>query len=138
LGSPSAFLILQLRILSGKMAGATWAARHFPVRVGRAPSSDLQSDEEGVWNEHLTLDFSPTEGFLVQACPDALVSLNGERIERSVLRNGDVLALGALQLQFWLPETRQRSLRLREALMWLIIAAVSLVQVGLIYWLLRS
>ena len=120
------------------MAGATWAARHFPVRVGRAASSDLQSDEEGVWNEHLTLDFNPAEGFLVQASPEALVNLNGVRIERSLLRNGDVLALGALQLQFWLPETRQRGLRLREILIWLVIAVITLVQVALIYWLLRS
>jgi hypothetical protein len=39
-------------------------------------------------------------------------------------------------MQFWLSETRQAGLRLREGLTWAGIAAVSLGQIGLIYWLL--
>jgi len=138
LGPASHYLILQLSILSGKKAGATWVARRFPVRIGRAPSNDLQFDEEGVWNEHLTLEFDPAEGFLLQAHSHALVSVNGELVGRSFLRNGDVLELGALKLQFWLAETPQRGLRLREGLTWAGIVAVCLGQVVLIYWLLKS
>lgn len=129
---------MQLRILSGKQAGATWVARRFPVRVGRAASADLQFEEEGVWNEHLTVDFDPAEGFLLQASPDALVSLNGQLVQRSVLRSGDVLELGALKLQFWLAETRQRGLLWREAFTWAAIIAVCLCQIALIYWLLQT
>jgi pSer/pThr/pTyr-binding forkhead associated (FHA) protein len=131
-------LIVQLSILSGKRAGATWVARRFPVRIGRAPSTDLQFEEEGVWNEHLTLDFNPTEGFLLQAHPQAIVSINGQPVERSLLHNGDILELGALRLQFWLAETPQRGLRLREALTWAAIVTVSLSQIALIYWLLKT
>jgi pSer/pThr/pTyr-binding forkhead associated (FHA) protein len=131
-------LTFQLSILSGKRAGATWVARHFPVQIGRAPSADLRFEEEGVWNEHLTLDFNPAEGFLLQAQPHALVSVNGQFVERSHLRNGDVLELGALKLQFWLAETRQRGLRWREGLTWAGIFAVTLVQIALIYWLLQA
>ena len=40
-------------------------------------------------------------------------------------------------MQFWLSETRQAGLRFREGLTWAGIAAISLGQVGLIYWLLR-
>jgi hypothetical protein len=54
-----------------------------------------------------------------------------------VLRNGDTIELGALKLQFWLAETRQFGLRLRETLVWLGIIAVFFAQFGLIYCLLR-
>jgi len=127
---------LQLSILSGRRAGATWVARRFPVRIGRAPSADLQFDECGVWNEHLTLDFDPAEGFQVQAYPDALVTVNGQLVQRSLLRNGDLLELGAVKLQFWLAEATQPGLGLREGLTWVGILAVCLGQVALIYWLL--
>jgi hypothetical protein len=53
------------------------------------------------------------------------------------LRNGDTIDIGSLRLQFWLSETRQADLRLREGFTWAAIAAISLGQVGLIYWLLR-
>ena len=131
-------MILQLSILSGKRAGATWVARRFPVRIGRAATSDLQIEEDGVWSEHLTLDFNPTDGFLLKAHAEAIVSVNGRTVQRAVLRNGDILELGAVRLQFWLAETRQRGLRFRESLIWGLIAAVCLGQIALIYWLLRS
>ena len=131
-------MTLQLSILSGKKAGASWVARRFPVRIGRAPSNDLQFEEEGVWNEHLILDFSPTDGFVLQAQTNALVSLNGETVERSLLRNGDVLELGSLKLQFWLGDATQRGLQLREWFSWACILAVCLGQIILIYWLVRS
>ena len=131
-------MIFQLSILTGKKAGATWVARHFPVRIGRAPSADLQLEEEGVWNEHLTLDFEPVEGFLVQAYPDALVTVNGHLVQRSPLRNGDLLEFGALKLQFWLAETPQVGLGWREGFTWAGIIAVCLGQVVLIYWLLQN
>ena len=120
------------------MAGTTWVARHFPVRIGRAPSSDLQSQEEGVWNEHVTIEFKPAEGFLLQPYPQALCSVNGQPVERTLLRNGDVLELGALRLQFWLAETRQSSLGFEEGVIWAGIAGICLGQIALIYWLLKS
>jgi len=129
---------LQLTILSGRRAGATWVVRHFPVRIGRSPSADLQFEEEGVWDQHLTLDFDSAEGFLVQAYPDALVNLNGRLVNRSPLRNGYVLEFGALKVQFWLSEARQQDLAWREALTWGGILAICLGQVALIYWLLQS
>jgi len=98
----------------------------------------LQFEEEGVWNEHLTIDFDSTEGFVIQAYPEALVCLNGQLVQRSQLRNGDVLEFGALKLQFWLAETHQRGLGWREGLTWAGILAVCLGQIALIYWLLQS
>jgi hypothetical protein len=54
-----------------------------------------------------------------------------------VLRNGDRLGLGSVQLRFWLAETRQRGLRVREGLAWSCVVVVTLGQLALLYWLLR-
>ena len=129
--------MVQLKVLSGRKAGTTWVARRFPVRIGRSPAADLQLEESGVWDQHLQLDFKPAEGFLLSTQPNALATVNGQPVHQAVLRNGDAIDIGSLKLQFWLSETRQGGLRLREGLTWIGIAAVSLGQVGLIYWLLH-
>jgi hypothetical protein len=53
------------------------------------------------------------------------------------LRNGDAIAIGSLKMQFWLSETRQAGLRFREGITWIGIAAISIGQVALVYWLLH-
>ena len=130
--------MVQLGILSGKKAGTTWVARRFPVRVGRAvANSELRLEEDGVWDQHFQLSFKPGEGILLNAEPDAVTRVNGEPVQQGLLRNGDIIGVGSVKLQFWLKETRQRGLRLREALTWGAIAVISLGQVALVYWLLR-
>jgi len=127
--------MVQLRILSGKKAGTSWVTRRFPVRIGRANTADLQADEDGVWDEHLVLDFDASDGVQVRTRPEAPVILNGESVEQEVLRNGDVIELGALKLQFWLAELDQRGLGWREAVLWAGIAAICAGQIALIYCL---
>jgi len=129
--------MVQLKVLSGKRAGTTWVARRFPVRIGRSAAADLQVEEGGVWDQHLQLDFNRKEGIVLSAQPDALATVNGQPVRQTVLHNGDAIDIGSLRLQFWLSETRQTGLRVREGLTWAGIAAICLVQVGLIYWLLR-
>ncbi len=129
--------MIQLKILSGKKAGTAWVARRFPVRIGRSAAADLQLEEDGVWDQHLRLDFNPAVGLVLTAQPDALASVNGQLVEQTVLRNGDAIEVGSSRMQFWLSETRQAGLRLREGLTWAAIAAISLGQIALIYWLLR-
>jgi hypothetical protein len=129
--------MIQLKILSGKKAGTAWVARRFPVRIGRSAGSDLQSEENGVWDEHLQLDFRPASGLILTARPQALAAINGQSVEEAVLRNGDTIDIGSLKMQFWLSDTRQAGLRFREGFTWFAIAAISLGQVALIYWLLR-
>ena len=76
-------------------------------------------------------------GFVLQARADAPASINGEPAKEGVLRNGDIIQLGSVKLQFWLSPTRQRGLRAREWFVWFGIALVCVGQVALIYWLLR-
>jgi hypothetical protein len=129
--------MVQLKVLSGRKAGTTWVARRFPVRIGRSAAADLQLEEEGVWDQHLQLDFKRTEGIVLSALPNTLVTVNGQPVHHTVLRNGDSIDIGSLRMRFWLSETRQVGLRFREGLTWAGIAAICLGQVGLIYWLLH-
>jgi len=129
--------MIQFQILSGKAAGTRWVARHFPVRIGRAAANDLQLQDQGVWDEHLELNFDRRQGFTLIAKPDALVTVNREAVQTARLRNGDSIELGAVRLQFWLGETRQYGLRIREWFVWTLIAVISLGEVALVYWLLK-
>jgi hypothetical protein len=129
--------MVQLRILSGNKAGHIFVARHFPVRIGRAANSDLQLEEPGVWEQHVVLQLAPSEGFLIIPQGEALVRINEQPVQLAVLCNGDTIELGGARLQFWLGETSQQGIRLRETLTWLGLGAICLGQVALIYWLLR-
>ena len=128
--------MVQLSILSGKQAGSQWVARRFPVSIGRSAKADLRLDDPGVWDQHLQILLKPREGYFLQAEKDALISVNGQPLQSSLLRNGDSIEFGASRLQFWLAESRQRGLGSREWLTWFGVAMISLGQVALVYWLL--
>lgn len=128
--------MVQFHIISGQQAGLLWEARRFPVRVGRAVGNDLQLADAGVWEEHFQITVDSETGFHLMAHPGAMVALNQTPVPSARLRNGDVITVGAAKLSFRLSETRQSSLRLREALVWALVVAVSLGQLTLIAWLL--
>ncbi len=129
--------MVQLKILSGKKAGAELVARRFPVRIGRAANATVKLDDAGVWDRHSEIECDPDEGFLLLTQPGALTSVNGQSIERALLRNGDTINIGSVKIQFSLAPVRQRGLRFREWLVWAAIAGVSLGQVALVYWLVK-
>jgi len=129
--------MIQFNVLSGKKAGAQLAARRFPFRIGRAPGNELKLDDDGVWDRHLTLEFDRQRGFTLATTSDALAAVNGKPAQAAILRSGDVITLGSARLQFWIAAARQRSLRLREAFVWTLLAAVTAGQFALIYRLLR-
>jgi pSer/pThr/pTyr-binding forkhead associated (FHA) protein len=128
--------VIQLNILSGKMAGDSWVARRFPVRIGRSPNSDLRLEEDGVWEHHLVVSLDKN-GFLLSVEPKALARVNGEPASETYLRNGDVVDAGSVSLRFWVSAVRQNGLGFREALTWVTIALVCLSQIAIIYRLLR-
>lgn len=129
--------MVQLKLLTGTQAGAVYVARRFPVRIGRSPRSHLRVQDEGVWEEHLELTLRPAEGYILHVEANALATLNGQPIREERLRNGDAIEIGSLKMRFWLSEPRQAGLGVREGFVWAGIAAVSLVQVGIVYWLSR-
>ena len=129
--------MIQLRVLSGQTAGGTQVVRRFPFRIGRAPENDLRLEAAGVWDNHLTLEFQKSEGFFLHAAPDAFAAVNEEQKQSARLRNGDIISFGSAKIQFWLAAPRQRTLRLRELSVWLLIIAVTAFQFVLIYRFIR-
>ena len=130
--------MVQFKILSGKKAGSSWETRRFPVRIGRSAGSDLRLEEAGVWDDHLKVDLEAKEGFVAETQANAFASINGQPIQRVALRNGDVVEIGSIKLQFWLSEAPQRGQAFREAFVWALISLVCLGQIALVYWLLTK
>ena len=128
--------MIQLNVLSGRKAGSQTVVRRFPFRVGRAAGNDLELDDDGVWDEHLTLEFQRSGGYALSAAPDALAAVNNQPVQSARLRNGDIVSLGSVKIQFWLAAARQRSLRLPEFSVWTLLLLVTLSQIALVYWLL--
>lgn len=104
--------------------------------VGRAADGDLSLEEPGVWPRHFQITRQGRD-LVCQAEPNALLSVNGVQVDRAVLRNGDVISIGALKIQFALSPVRQSSLRPCEWLTWAALALLCLSQVVLIYRLIR-
>src|SRR5260221_14245683 len=129
--------MIQLHIISGKKAGEQTAGRHFPFRIGRADQNDLQLEDDGIWDEHLTLEFQKQEGIKITTSANALATVNGEPVQSKILRNGDIITVGSARLQFWLAAARQRGLRVRELFFWALIVAITAAQLALLYWLAR-
>jgi pSer/pThr/pTyr-binding forkhead associated (FHA) protein len=129
--------MIQLNILSGKQAGAQSVARHFPFRIGRAAGNELQLEDDGVWDQHLTLEFQKQEGFKLTTSANALTNVNGEPVQSKILRNGDQITVGSVKIQFWLAAARQGSLLAREFFVWTLIATITAIQLVLVYWLVR-
>jgi len=126
--------MIQLKVLTGKKAGSTIVARRFPFQIGRGAGANLRLEDAGVWDRHLELSLTP-EGFFLQLETKATAMINGDVIRHQRLRNGDLIELGAVKMQFWLSETRQSSLRLREILSWLALGFLALSEVYLAYYL---
>ncbi len=130
--------MIQLNVLSGKKAGSQTVVRRFPFRIGRAAQNDLQLDDDGIWDSHLTLELNrDNERFGLAVAPNALVAVNNLSVEAAPLRNGDIISLGSVRMQFWLAAVQQRGLRLRELFVWALLLFVTVTQFVLIYWLLQ-
>jgi pSer/pThr/pTyr-binding forkhead associated (FHA) protein len=129
--------MIQLNILSGKKAGTQPVTRRFPFRIGRAAGNELQLEDDGVWDQHLTVEFQKQEGFKLTTSANALTTVNDEPVQNKILRNGDTITVGSVKIQFWLGAARQSSLLVRESFVWALLVLVTLGQFILLYWLIR-
>jgi pSer/pThr/pTyr-binding forkhead associated (FHA) protein len=129
--------MIQFKILSGKLAGELRFVRRFPFHIGRSPQADLRLEDDGVWDNHLTVGFEKAEGFILATAPDAFAAVNEQPQKNTRLHNGDIISFGSAKIQFWLAAPRQRGLRFREFFVWLLLAAVTAAQIALICRLLR-
>ncbi len=127
--------MVQLRLLSGPAAAQTFVARHFPFRIGRHHAADLQLEAAGVWDQHLEIWLKPQEGLVLALQPGAWGTVNGDPFQTRLLRNGDLIEIGAIKLQFFLSDTQSRHWAWRERFTWIFMGLLCLVQIGLFYWL---
>ena len=129
--------MVQLRVLSGKMAGDIQVVRRFPFYIGRAADNDLCLDAAGIWDYHFMLELKPAEGFTLQTFDAAFAAVNDQPQTAARLRNGDIISFGSEKIQFWLAAPRQRGLRAREFFVWALLVGVTAAQIALICWLIK-
>jgi pSer/pThr/pTyr-binding forkhead associated (FHA) protein len=129
--------VIQIQVLSGKLAGRDIVIRQFPFSIGRAAGSGLQLEEAGVWDRHLEISFAAGEGIAFTAQETALTLVNGAEVRAGLLRNGDRIELGSVRLQFWLARSEQTSVLWRECLIWCSLFGLFVFQLVLIVMLLR-
>ncbi|HSA00349.1 MAG TPA: FHA domain-containing protein [Candidatus Paceibacterota bacterium] len=122
-----------LGILSGRMAGQFLRACRFPFRVGRGVAMDARFEDEGVWDFHLELAWDRRKGFWARRQGEALATINGQPFQDQLLRNGDLIGMGAVQLRFSLSETVYRNPAWRESMVWILLSAVLIAELGLVY-----
>ena len=127
--------MVQLQILNGPRAGSQWVACRLPFSVGRSAEDDLRLEEDGVWDRHARVELRSRQRAVLIASEQARTSVNGQPIREAILRNGDTLELGSVQLQFSLSPARHRGLRFREALTWIGLALMALAQIAVVYLL---
>jgi pSer/pThr/pTyr-binding forkhead associated (FHA) protein len=70
------------------------------VRIGRSPASDVQLDDASVSRRHALLIREHDGVHLVDDRSLNGVEVNGDRITRAVLRDGDAIAIGRVRLRF--------------------------------------
>lgn len=125
--------MVQLRVINGRQAGVETLARQFPFQIGRAAAAQLRLDDPGVWDAHCQILLDPAQGFSLQTAPEAPARLNGEQTRSAPLRNGDLIELGSVGVRFWIAPARPRDYRLREAAVWLGLAALVATELFLMY-----
>ena len=127
--------MIQLRVLSGQLAGEIFFVRQFPFGIGRSPHDDLHLEDDGVWENHLNIKFNKREGFILKAAPEAFCAVNDEPQNSVRLRNGDILSFGSVKIQFWLAPAELRGLKLRELCVWLLLLGLTVAQLAVVWWL---
>ncbi|MGH0035366.1 MAG: FHA domain-containing protein [Myxococcota bacterium] len=75
------------------------------IVVGRGRSADLVLAEPTISRAHAAVGFDPADGFFVQDLGSTNgTTVNGARAERQVLKSGDGIQMGKLQVEVTLPE----------------------------------
>ena len=127
--------MIQIHFLNGSRAGQKQVIRRLPCIVGRGPSADCSIPESGIWEKHLEISLGSENEIRMALFEGAMGRLNGEAFQKKVMRNGDLLSLGAAQVRLWLSEPLLKDWRCREWLTWILLGGICLGQIGLVYWL---
>ena len=126
--------VIQLAVLRAtKDVPRVFLGKRLPVTVGRDPACSFRLEEDGVWDQHLQIKIVAPDRIGLEAGAGAYTAVNGEPVQEALLRNGDLIEIGGVQMRFGLCPVRQRGLTFREALTWAALIALCLSQVLLSY-----
>jgi hypothetical protein len=115
-------------------AGTTQVAvcAHLPFVIGRDSSAHLQLSAPGVWDNHARVLRDHQSGkLIIESLGEALLLLNGERVERAFLLPGSHIQIGGAALGVSLAPVNQKNLRWAEALVWILPLLVLIFEVVL-------
>jgi hypothetical protein len=70
------------------------------LHIGRSPSADIVLDDATVSRRHAVVAHQDGETVLLDDRSRHGVIVNGERVQRAVLRNGDTIHLGSVAMRF--------------------------------------
>ena len=121
-----------LQLLRGNSAGQVIKASRFPFFIGRSAESSLRLEEVGVSAKHAQLLCEP-DGYYIEPLDGAGVYLNQTSVQRTRLRQGDVIDLGVVRLKFWLSPVRQPGLVMSEAVTWTLLGLSIAAELWLIF-----
>jgi len=128
--------MVQLNILSGEYQQQFVKSNTFPTRIGRGENCQLQLVDTGIWENHLELNLNEKHHFTIRTASDATAMVNGKPLEGvQLLRNGDLIEIGLVKIQFWLGTVQQKNLSIREAAAWALLLAVTMAEIYLLFWL---
>ena len=91
---------LENEIFSLTMNGRTHALEGAKVVLGRSKDSDIQVEDANVSRRHAELRREGATWWLVDLGSTNGTELNGKRVQRSKLDDGDTITLGATELVF--------------------------------------
>jgi len=134
--APSPSCLAQLNLLSGEQPPHCLQPGNFPARIGRGADCQVQLTGEGIWEQHLELRLEEDQRFSIRPASEATAMVNGEPLEGvQPLRNGDIIEIGLVKLQFLLGPVQQKKLGLREAVTWLLVGLIIAGEIYLLLWL---
>lgn len=129
--------MVQISIISGKNSGKTFNLNKFPALVGRDSKCDVALQDDGVWEKHFEITYVSGDGFYISSIEPAQTIVNDKVIQKTRLRNGDLITVGETKLRFWLSEVKSKDYSIREILTWISIISLFFIQVYIIYKLIQ-
>jgi pSer/pThr/pTyr-binding forkhead associated (FHA) protein len=88
-----------LAIIEGTLRGEAFHLHEGRNRIGSSPPSDIRIPDEGVQDQHMSIRISSHQWMLTDLDSETGTWLNGKRVYRNELKDGDKIKIGKVVLQ---------------------------------------
>lgn len=92
--------IPRVKVLSGGLAGREFSLTKEKCVIGRNPASDIVIEEQHVSRKHAVIVRKSSEYVLCDLMSTNGVFMNNLKLDKSVLKNGDLFQIGSCIFQF--------------------------------------